>query len=68
MGRLYFPHHAGTTRTMARQTAGAGDMVRMDVRVDDKMQPETTLAKQRIVRFRIARRVNDGRLARFAPR
>ena len=44
------------------QAAGAGYMVRMDVRVDDMAQPEFTLAEQSSVRFRIASRVNDCRL------
>ena len=50
----------------AGQAAGAGEMVRMDLRVDNEAQPEPTLAQQRIVRLRIARRVNDGRLERLA--
>ena len=48
------------------QAAGAGDMVRMDVRVDHVAQPEFTLAQQSTVRFRIARRVNDCRLTCLA--
>jgi hypothetical protein len=44
------------------QAAGSGETVCMDMRLDDEAQPKPTLAKQRIVRLRIASRVDDGRL------
>src|SRR5262245_28151139 len=48
------------------KAAGAGDMVRVDVRVDDVAQPEPSPAQQGVVRFRIAGRVNDCRLTCLA--
>src|SRR5262245_35476063 len=48
------------------KTTGAGEMVRVDVRVDDVAQPELTPAQQSIVRFRLAGRVNDCRLTCLA--
>src|SRR5262249_34192934 len=48
------------------KATGAGDMIRVDVRVDDVAQPELTPAQQSIVRFRLAGRVNDRRLTCLA--
>src|SRR5262249_42115109 len=49
-----------------RKSARSGDMVRVDVRVDDVAEPELTPAQQRFVRFGVAGRVNDRRLMRLA--
>ena len=46
----------------------AGDVVRMDVRVDDVAKGEPALAKERLVLLRLDRWVDDGGLVRLARR
>src|SRR5262249_8728921 len=47
---------------LRRQTARAGDMVSMNVRIDDVLQPEAALSQQSVVLLRLNRRVNNRRL------
>ena len=47
---------------LGRQSAGARNMIGMDVRIDDVSQPKPTLAKQSIVRLRLDRRIDNGRV------
>src|SRR5215471_2669074 len=44
------------------QAARAGDMIGMNVRIDDVLQPEAALAQQSIVRLSLNRRVDNRRL------
>src|SRR5262249_50300337 len=51
---------------LRRQAARAGEMIGMNVRIDDVLQMKAALVEQPIVRLRLERRIDDRRIVRLA--